>query len=119
MATTCTWHLRLTQAPLCYDGFETETIAWISHSPLHVRLVAILGRALLWQTERYRAGSYPVVSPEERDLLRVYFPDIPPAVCEFIAGLDASVLIPETTSAGNHLADTAAAIAKAEKEAAG
>lgn len=119
MGTSTTWHLRLTQAPICYDGFETETLAWISHPPVHVRLVAIMGRALIWQTNRYRSGSYAVVSPEERDILRVIFSDLPPAVCEVIGELEASVLIPDTTSPEKHLAEVVAAIELAQKKAAG
>jgi hypothetical protein len=118
MATTSTWHLRLTQAPAVYDGFETATIAWISHPPVHVRLVAIIGRALIWQTNRYRSGTYAVVSPIERDIFRVIFPDLPMAVCEVIGELEASLQIPDTTSPEKYLADLTAAIDAAQKEAA-
>lgn len=55
---------RITTAPPNYDGFDTETIEWLSWRDKNggrYRRVSIVAERVGWQLTRYASGSYSVV----------------------------------------------------------
>jgi len=61
----------VTTAPETYDGFGTQTVAWLPYRSRlkgeSYRLVSVRSDAINWQTARYGGGKYPAMPRDEFD----------------------------------------------------